>query len=128
MSYVFIEPENPSAMQQRPYSGGLLPAQYQTPGSAMVGLGLTEDQQKTLKTALLVLLGGFFIWWLFLSKSSPLKRNPGRGKNKVVKLSGSSESGWHWRLLRKGSKRHGPFATQDEAADDAEGYGYKVLS
>jgi hypothetical protein len=127
MSYVFVESENPSAMQQRPYSGGLLPAQYQTPGSAMVGLGLTEDQQKTLKNLLLiagVLLLGY---WLFFSKNSPLKRNPGRGKNKVVKLSGSSENGWHWRLLRKGSKRHGPFATQDEAADDAEGYGYKVL-
>jgi len=129
MSYVFIDPENPSIMDpRRPYYGGLLPAQYQTPGNAMAPLGLTEDQTKTLKNALLIagmiLLG----YWLFFSKSSPLKRNPGRGKNKVVKLSGSSENGWYWRLLRRGSKRHGPFSTQDEAVDDAEGYGYKVLS
>ena len=129
MSYVFVDPENPSAMATRPYSGGLLPAAVQTPSGAMTpGYGLTEDQQKTLKNVLIVagvlLLG----WWLFFSKSSPLKRNPGRGKNKVVKLSGSSENGWYWRLLRRGSKRHGPFSTQDEAVDDAEGYGYKVLS
>jgi len=130
MSYVFIDPENPSAMAKRPYSGGLLPAAVQTPSGAMTapGFGLTEDQQKTLKNTLIIVGVLLLGWWLFFSKSSPLKqRNPGHGKNKVVKLSGSSENGWYWRLLRRGSKRHGPFATQDEAMDDAEGYGYKVL-
>jgi len=107
-------------VSQRPTGpGSIAPSQPLPPGAAFGApiLGGVELRD------LLILAGvGLLIWWLL---KGGVKKN--QGVNKVVRVSGSGRNGFYYRLLRKGSKRHGPFATADEAVDDAESQGYRAL-
>lgn len=101
-----------------PPGAGIAPSQPLPPGSA---LGATVGGVE-LKDLLILVGVGLLIWWLV---KGGVKTNP--GVNKVVRVSGSSRNGFYYRLLRKGAKKHGPFATKADAVDDAESKGYRAL-
>jgi len=74
------------------------------------------------------LVGVGLALWLFwkLVRKDAARSNPGL-KSKLVRISGSARSGWYYKSLRKNARRVGPFATEGDAVDEAEGNGFRVL-
>jgi hypothetical protein len=75
-------------------------------------------------------------YWLILSDKSPLK-NPvkensvaasGGGRNAIARVGTYPDGSFYWQLLRKRSKKHGPYASAEEAGCAARGKGYRILS
>lgn len=153
-NYVMVDPDNPEAIQRRPYGGKTWPAQLQQPaGVAMMAeqlgsyysaapmvqgngmgadvapqAGATTDQ---IKLILITIGTALLLYWLFFSKNAPLRntaqrRNPGKGKNRIVRVFKECNGGWYYKLMHKRARRHGPFDSGCAASDAAVDAGFKV--
>jgi hypothetical protein len=146
--------ENPVGIQKHPYqqrgwsSNMLMPAPYAgrlgpggasgshyiveqgsfgavAPTDAKGPLGLTTDQWKKLLigTGVIVLL-----YLLFFRKGGVLKNPRGsKGKNVVARVTGSERHGYFYKLMRKGAKKHGPYASRKAAKEAARCAGYRPI-
>lgn len=124
---------------------GALPSpivQYGQQGLVPYGqLGANEDSVKLIKD-ILILAGIFALFYWLVSEKSPLKNpdssggisgNPGRPgrlqtRNTLARVGQNSDGSYYWKLLRRRGKRHGPYASADDAVADAESKGYRILS
>jgi hypothetical protein len=105
------------------------PAAVLTPGSGIARQpgSLSGWSEMSDTTKLLVVVGvGLLLFFILSGKFGGLvKKNPA-GPNRIVKVY-KTTSGWWFKLTRKKAKRHGPYASEEEAAAAAESKGYAIF-
>jgi len=112
----------PAQLLERSSSGT-----YVAPGSTLTHLG--EDQAEAAPAdnskliSALVLIAAAFILWKVITPT--IKRNPGKQRKHRARILPDGD-GWCYKLVRKGSVRHGGYETRKAAVNAARRAGHKV--
>lgn len=126
------------------YAPSMTPQQQQQQARSLAGaLGLDDETIKLIILVAAIASIGYLIYKL--GKAGSVKTNPSNeggtlsgggitapgghpgGKNRIVKIFQMASGAWYYKLLRKRSRRKGPFASFGDAKASAERRGYAVL-